>query len=97
MAPVFEPSRAFHCLDQALVMPKKVFVMSLEALWLYLMRATPWVYIYQMGEANNRSQWIPGNPTDPNGEPIMANLSDLDPFWVGARLLCIETLVECLC
>ena len=24
-------------------------------------------------------------------------LGDLNPFWVGTRLLCIETLVECTC
>ena len=30
MAPVFEPSRAFYCLDQALLMPKMVNIMSFE-------------------------------------------------------------------
>ena len=29
-------------------------------------------------------------------EPITANLGDLNPFWVGARLLCVKILVECL-
>ena len=23
-------------------------------------------------------------------------LGDLNPFWVGTRLLCIETLIECM-
>ena len=42
------------------------------------------------------------SPTDPREpyrsqkEPITANLGDLNPFWVGTRLLCIETLVACL-
>ena len=48
------------------------------------------------GEANERAQQSLGNPTDPKWEPVMANLGDLNPFWVGIRLLCIETLVECL-
>ena len=48
------------------------------------------------GGSQQRAQWTLGNPTDPNGEPITANLGDLNPFWVGTRLLCIETLVECL-
>ena len=43
-----------------------------------------------------RAQQTPGNPTDPNREPMTASLGDMNPFWVGARLLCIETLVECL-
>ena len=60
------------------------------------MRVTHWVYIYQMGEAIKRAQQTLGNPTYPNEEPIMANLGDLNPFWVGTRLLCIETLVEYL-
>ena len=36
------------------------------------------------------------DPREPYGsqqEPIMANLGDLNHFWVGARLLCIEPLV----
>ena len=37
------------------------------------------------------------SPMDPNGEPRMANLGDLNPFWVGTRLLCVETLVEFSC
>ena len=42
------------------------------------------------------------SPTDPREHygsqhvPITANLGDLNPFLVSARLLCIETLVKCL-
>ena len=42
------------------------------------------------------AQRTPGSPTDPNGEPITANLVDLNPFWVGTRLLHIESLAEYL-
>ena len=41
----------------------------------------------------------PIHPREPYGsqcKPIMANLGDLNPFWAGPRLLCIETLVEFL-
>ena len=48
------------------------------------------------GEANERAKKTPGNPTDPNKEIITANLGNLNPFWVGIRLIHIETLVECL-
>ena len=44
-----------------------------------------------------RAQWTPGSPMDPNGEPITANLGNLNPFWVGTRLLYFEILVEYMC
>ena len=70
--------------------------MSLEVLELCLTRAIPWgLYILLEGKPT-RAQRTLGSPTDPNREPITANLGDLNPFWVGTRLLCIETLVECL-
>ena len=42
------------------------------------------------------SQTDPRESCRSQQKPIMANLGDLNPFWVGARLLCIEALVECL-
>ena len=57
---------------------------------------TQGLYI-SVGRKPMRAQKNPGNPIDPNKEPIIANLGDLNPFWVCTRLLCIETLVECLC
>ena len=61
--------------------------MCFEVIKLCLTRATPWVYIYQTREAKrepNRSQW------GTNNSPV----DNYNPFWVGTRLLCVETLAE---
>ena len=45
-----------------------------------------------LGEANES----PTDPREPNGSQWGANssqLGDLNPFWVGTRLFCFETLV----
>ena len=51
----------------------------------------------QNGGSQQESPTGPRKPFRSQQEPIMANLGDLNPFWVGARLLCVEALVECLC
>ena len=48
------------------------------------------------GGSQQESPMDPREPYRSQWEPITVNLGDLNPFWVGTRLLCIETLVECL-
>ena len=48
------------------------------------------------GGSQQESPMDPREPVGSQQEPITANLGDLNPFWVGTRLLCIEILVECL-
>ena len=43
------------------------------------------------GGSQQESPTDPREPYRSQQEPITANLGDLNPFWVGARLLCIET------
>ena len=62
---------------------------------MYYESSTLGLYITVRGKPT-RAQWPPENRMDPNREPIMAKLGDLNPFWVGTRLLCLETMVECL-
>ena len=56
-------------------------------------------YIYRSKEANERAGSSRAKELENKGaqEPMMANLGGLNPFGMGARLLCIETLVKYLC
>ena len=54
------------------------------------------LYISNKG-SQHKSPMDPREPYGSQQEPIMANVGNLNPFWMGVRLLCVETLVDCLC